>query len=96
MQLAGTCAKPDERGWLHDIAAQSEGCGRPVTCHLAVTTGAQAYSCQARKAVFMPSALPPVVLFVGQGLAEQQVLTIVNVAGQGAAGELYCMRGFSH
>lgn len=47
----------------------------------------QAFSCSTRKAVVLPSTLPQVVLFAGAQLLQQQVVTVINAAGQEASGE---------
>ena len=48
----------------------------------------RAYSCATRTSKLLPAALPPVLLFAGKDIYRQQVLTIVNVAGQEAAGKM--------
>ena len=53
----------------------------------AVTGLGEAYPCATPVAVILPASLPPVVLFAGTEVLQQQVVTVVNVAGQAAAGQ---------
>ena len=53
----------------------------------AVTGLGEAYPCATPVAVILPASLPPVVLFAGKEVLQQQVVTVVNVAGQAAAGQ---------